>query len=77
MEEQFSITFPKVDAIDTSQETFWRKMIDLSRDFEGVKTSMAVEMEQTRVFITEGFAALQSTAAMAQPRLADARRGTP
>ena len=73
MEGQFRITLLRADAIDTSQENLQRKTIDFSRDFESVKASMAVEMEQTRAFITEGFAALQNSAAAAQPAPADPR----
>ena len=46
---------PKVSGIDEAQNNYQRKMIDLSRDFEGIKIAMGVEMDQMKSFITEGF----------------------
>ena len=66
IEEQFCVTLPKVSGIDEAQNNVQRKMLDLSRDFEGVKTSMYVEMDQMKTCITEGFASLQHSAAAAQ-----------
>ena len=62
IEETLRITLPKVDGIARSQENLQRKTTDLGHDFEHVKASMAVELEQTRTFITECVVALQGAA---------------
>ena len=62
IEDQLRSTLPRVNGIDGAQNNAQRTMIDLSRDFEGVKIAMGVEMEQMKVFITEGFASLQHSA---------------
>ena len=76
MEETLRATLPKAVGIGRSQENAQRKIVGISNDFESLKMSMGAEMEQMRIFITQGLAAFQSAAAaapQAQPMSTDAR----